>query len=129
LFKKHNFVASASTSNKKAKTIAQSEVEKSKEAAAHQLLFQFVNNAGLPDIMVKNEDLRELIDFLIKNGKHLTNYRHLGRYKFASIRLGTFKEFVGFVSGLVSKIEKWYIENTVSTRLSLSLTHTMFIDV
>jgi hypothetical protein len=30
------------------------------------------------------------------------------------------------VSGLVSKIEKWYIENTVSTCLSLFFTHTMF---
>jgi hypothetical protein len=114
----------ASTSNKKAKTIGPTDVEKTIEATAHQLLFQFVNNAGLPDITVKNEDLRELIDFLIKNSRNLKNYRHLGRYKFASIRLSTFKEFVGFVSGLVSKIEKWYIENTVSTGVSLLFTGT-----
>jgi hypothetical protein len=114
MFRK-GFTSSKSSST--TKTCGLSDVEKSKEAIAHQLLFQFINHAGLPDITVKNEDLRELIDFLIKNASHLKKYRHLGRYKFASIRLSTFKEFVEFVTNLVSKIDKWYIENTVSLLL------------
>lgn len=81
----------------------------------HKLLFQFVNNAGLPDVTVTNEDLRNLISFSIENASLLKNYHHLGIFKFVSIRLSTFAEFTKFVTDLVSRIRKWYKDNTVSS--------------
>jgi hypothetical protein len=81
----------------------------------HKLLFRFVNNAGLPDVTVTNEDLRNLLSYSIENASLLKNYHHLGRFKFVSIHLNTFEEFKKFVTDLVSRIQKWYKDNTVSS--------------
>jgi hypothetical protein len=73
-----------------------------------------VNNAGLPDRVAVNEDFREMIEFAISNAKDLQNFKHMGKMKYASIRLGTYHDFVKSVTALVLKIREWYKKNTVS---------------
>ena len=55
-----------------------------------------------------------MIQFAITNARDLKSYRHMGKYKFAAIRLGTYNDFVQDVTALVDRIRKWYIDNTVS---------------
>lgn len=113
LFTKYNFT-SEQPPKKKARA-GPNDNEKQAEETVHKLIFQFVNNAGLSDRTATNQDLRNLILFTINNASLLKNYRHLGKFKFVSIRLNTFNEFKKFVTDLVAKIRKWYRENTVSS--------------
>jgi hypothetical protein len=69
---------------------------------------------GIPDKVILNEDFRELIDFTIANADKLKNFKHMGKLKYASIRLRTYNEFVRSVTELVARIREWYKENTVS---------------
>ena len=77
-------------------------------------MFNFVNNAGLPDRLAVNEDLREVVEFSISNAKDLHNFKHMGKMKYTSIRLGTYHEFVKSVRELVQRIREWYKKHTVS---------------
>lgn len=79
------------------------------------LQFKFINNAGLPDRTVENQNLRNIIDYCIDNAKYLKGQSiHMSRRKHVTIQFSCFQDLIDTISSKVKHVREWYIKHTGS---------------
>lgn len=100
--------------NAKKQKTSTTKKEKQKEAVQklQKLIVRYVNNSANPDRTVEDPNFRDVIEYCINKGHLLTQYRHMGRAKFHTIRCNNFVEFVSKVTDLLGKIRQFYVDRT-----------------
>lgn len=90
-----------------------------------QLLFDLINDNGLPDRLVECPKLRKLVEFLIDHGKELKgpdgSYPHMGRRKVVTIQCKSFQALLDNLKALLKEIDDWFIEETGQSQSNITI--------